>query len=87
MANPMSDEQRIYEKIEKEKLIIPSVIWELLDHHLGNDVYTISLIAGSHVTGQEKEPIPIEDGEKIVKHCVEIKKFLQKLNEATRVKS
>jgi hypothetical protein len=83
MANPLSNEKELYERIQKEKLSIPSIIWELLEHHLGNDVYAISLIAGVYVTGQEKEPIPIEDGEKIIKHCSEIRQFLKKIRAAT----
>lgn len=85
MANPLSNEKEIYETIEKEKLSVPAVIWELLDHHIGNDVYAISLIAGLHVTG-DKEPIPVEDGEKIIKHCEEIRVFLKKLREVARTK-
>ena len=86
MANPLSNEKEIYERIEKKKLTVPQPIWELIDHHIGNDVYMISLIAGSHVIGQEQEPIPVEDGQKIIKHCKEIKAFLQKLSSVTRLK-
>lgn len=86
MANPLSNEKELYEKIEKEKLSVPSVIWQLMEHHLGNEVYAISLIAGTHVTGEDKEPIPANEGEKIIKHCEEIRMFLNKLREATKVK-
>lgn len=86
MANPLSDEREIYEEIEKEKLTIHPLVWNLLCHHIGNDVHAISLIAGSHVFGQNKEPIPPEDGEKILGHCEEIRVFLKKIGEATRPK-
>ena len=86
MANPLSNEKELYERIEKGKLTIPLVIWELIDHHLGNDIYAISLIAGLHVTGEDKESIPVEDGQKIIKHCEEIKQFLKKLSETTQPK-
>ncbi|MDP2941735.1 MAG: hypothetical protein Q8N85_05770 [Candidatus Omnitrophota bacterium] len=79
MANPLPNEKEVYEKIEKEKLTIPSPIWELLTHHLGNDLHAITLIAGSHVTGEDKEAIPPEDGRKIVKHVEEVKEFMDKL--------
>jgi len=84
MANPLSNEKELYEKIEKEKLIIPSAVWQLLEHHIGNDVYAISLIAGTYVTGQDKEPIPVPDGEKIIKHCEGIRQLLKKLGAAAR---
>jgi hypothetical protein len=79
MCNPISNEKEIYEKITKEKLAIPSAVWQLLDHHLGNDLYVITLIASSHVTGERKESIPPEEGKKIIEHCKEIRRFLQKL--------
>jgi len=84
MANPLSNEKEIYEKIAKEKLKIPSAIWELLEHHLGNDLYAISMIVGSHIVGDEKEAIPLEDGEKIIKHVGAIKAFLNKLSNVAR---
>lgn len=86
MANPLSNEKELYERIEKDKLSIPSAVWQLMEHHLGNEVYAISLIAGTHVTGEDKEPIPVNEGEKIVKHCEEIRQFLKKLREATKAK-
>lgn len=86
MANPLPNEKEIYEKISKEKLTVPEEVWELLSHHLGNDLYAISLIAGSYVTGEEKEPIPPEDGEKIIKHIEAIRGFLQKIKQATAEK-
>jgi|GEM_PF-1058717 len=37
MANPLYNEEALYEAIEKNKLQIPREIWELLNHHLRND--------------------------------------------------
>lgn len=79
MCNPLPNEKALYEKIEKEKLVVPAVVWELLDHHLGNDLYVINLIVGSHLSGGIYEPIPPEEGEKILRCCEEIRQFLQKL--------
>ncbi|MBI5049592.1 MAG: hypothetical protein HZC11_01635 [Nitrospirae bacterium] len=79
MCNPLNNEKEIYEKITKERLAVPSAIWQLLDHHLGNDLYIITLIAGSHVTGESQELIPPEEGKKIIERCEEIGWFLQKL--------
>lgn len=82
MANPLSNEKELYERIEREKMTIPDPIFELLEHHLGNDLYAIILIAGSRVTGEDKEPIPIADGEKIIKHVEEIRAFMVKMRKA-----
>lgn len=80
MANPLPNEKEIYEKIEREKLSVPLPIWDLINHHIGNDLYAISLIAGTYVTGEDKEAIPPEDGKKIVKHVEEIKGFMDKIS-------
>ena len=85
MANPLPNEKELYEKIVSDKLIIADAVWELLEHHLGNDVYAISLIAGSSVSGSEKEPIPIGNGEKILKHCTNIRSFMKRLKELTKL--
>lgn len=87
MANPLTNEKELYAEIEKNKLSIPPAIWQLIEHHLGNDVYTISLIIGSHAAGDEKKPIPADDGEKVIKHCLEIRAFLKKLKEAIEHKN
>jgi hypothetical protein len=83
MCNPLNNEEKIYEVIKHEHLDIPPLIWELIDHHLGNDLYIINLIAGSHVVGKDKNPIPVEQGEKIIKYCKEINLFFRKLKEVT----
>lgn len=83
MCNPLNNEEKIYEVIENKHLGVSPLIWQLIGHHLGNDLYIISLIAGSHVSGQDKDPIPVEQGEKIIKYCGEIKRFFKKLREVT----
>lgn len=79
MCNPLNNEEKIYEVIEKKRLGIPPLIWQLLDHHLGNDLFIITLIAGCHVSGHTQEPIPPEEGKRIIERCQEIRRFLQKL--------
>ena len=83
MANPLPHEKEIYEKIAKEKLTIPQPIWELLDHHIGNDLYAIFAIVGLYTSGEDKESIPPAEGEKIIKHGEAIKTLLNKVKEAT----
>lgn len=82
MANPLPNEQEIYEKIKKENITIHPAIWELIDHHIGNGLYMINLILGSTVL--DGEPLSEEDARKILKHSKEINGFLDKLAEATK---
>lgn len=84
MANPLSDEAQIFEKIKKENIKVPLLVWQLIDHYIGNDVHAMQFIVGSHIVGDDPEPIPVEHGKKILHHCNEVRKFLIKLKEATR---
>ncbi len=43
MANPLPNEEEVYRRIEEENINIPSFVWELLDHHIRNDLNVISL--------------------------------------------
>jgi hypothetical protein len=83
MSNPLNNEKAVYQKIIKEKLIIPSIIWQLLDHHLRNDLNVISLIVGYYIAGNAQESIPPTEGKKIIERCEEISRFLKKLKDAT----
>jgi len=84
MAKPLYNEAEYYEKIKKENIKINPAIWEMIDHYIGNDVYAILMIVGSHIIGDDPEDIPAEDGKKLIAHCEGIKKFLEKLKKATK---
>jgi hypothetical protein len=43
MANPLRDEDKIYEKIKKENITVHPLIWELISHHIRNDLFMLSL--------------------------------------------
>lgn len=91
MANPLSNENELYEKIQKiVKKGDPDVkellncMWSLTDHHMGNEVYAIQLNIGTYVTGMNPEPIPVEGGTRVMQNCDKIRKFFEKLKEATK---
>jgi len=84
MANPLPNEQEIFEKIKKENITIHPLIWELINHHIGNDLYMINLIVG--LTILDGEPLTEENANKIIKHSKEIQSFLDKLAQATKPK-
>ena len=84
MAKPLSNEAEIFERIKNQNIKVHPLVWELIDHYIGNDVHIIQLIAGSYVVGDEPEGIPVDHGRKIIAQCDELRKFLRKLKEATR---
>lgn len=85
MANPLTNEQEIYEKIRKENITLHPLIWQLIEHHINNDVYMINLIIGSTVL--EGESLSEENAKKILSHGKAIKDFLDKLWKLTKPKS
>jgi len=47
MANPLIDEEKMYVKIKEAGIIVHPVVWELINHHVRNDLYLVSIAAGS----------------------------------------
>ena len=48
MANPMPNEDKVYERLKREKITIDHDIKELINHHVRNDVNWISMFAGDY---------------------------------------
>lgn len=78
MSNPLPNEAEIYKKIKDGNINIHPLLMELLEHHIGNDVYMINLIIGSTVL--DGEPLSVENAKKILGHCDQIKDILEKLD-------
>jgi len=77
MSNPLPNEQEIYAKIKKENITIHPLVWQLIEHHINNDIYMINLIIGSTVL--DGEPLSEENARKIISHGKAISDFLAKL--------
>jgi len=82
MANPMSNEQEIYERIKKERITIDPLIWQLMEHHINNDIYMVNLIIGSTVL--DGVSLSEENAKKILHHTKAIKEFLDKLSKLVK---
>lgn len=77
MANPLPDERDIISKIKKEGLSIDPSFWELINHHIGNELYMINLIVGATVL--RDKPLSMDNSRKVLKHTEEIARFLKRL--------
>lgn len=84
MANPLNNEDEIYAKLKKETIKLHPLVWELIEHHVSNDVNAIQYIAGAYVACDNPEDIPAADGKKILTRCDGVRKFLNKLRECTK---
>jgi len=94
MANPLSNEKELYEKMEKiVKKGSPDVVdlincmWQLTDHHMGNEVYAIQMNVGTFVSCMDPEPIPVDSAKRVLQNCDRIRKYFEKLKEATKPKN
>jgi hypothetical protein len=92
MANPLPDEAKIYNEIEEiVKRSHPDVkelltkMWTLMGHHIGNDIHAMQFIAGNYIQDNPPNPIPAEDGQKLLERCESIRKFTHKLKESTKL--
>ena len=47
MANPLPEEEKIEEQIKKENIKVDPIVWELISHHIRNDLNSMSIILGS----------------------------------------
>ena len=85
MANPLPNEDDLYQQIENRKLTVHPIIWELLSHHIGNDLYMINLILGATILSRNNpRPMTTEEAQKIYERIMLIKDFLDKLRKATK---
>jgi len=84
MANPLPKEKEIYERLKKENIIIHPLIWELINHHIRNELHMINLIIGSTVL--DGEILSEGDAGKVLKHSKAIQEFLDELWKVTEKK-
>ena len=84
MANPLGNEKELYERIKKEKIEIHPIIWDLLSHHIGNDLYAITMGLQTTVLDPlHPKPLTEEIAKKMLERAFNIKELIYKLREAT----
>ena len=84
MANPLSNEDELYERIEKEKIDIHPIVWELLTHHIGNDLSMITMgLQTSLLDPDYPKPLTKEKAQKMLDSALNIKKLVDRLKKAT----
>lgn len=94
MANPLSNETELYNKIKEivkkgdpDVKALVDCVWSLTDHHMGNEIYAIQMNVGTYVTGTNPEVIPVEGGMRVLQNCDRIRKFFKELKDATKPKN
>lgn len=82
MSNPMREEEQIYKQIREQNVTIHPLVWELIDHHISNDLYIINIILGSTIL--DGQSFTKENAESVLAHSKAIKDFLIKLGKETK---
>ncbi len=77
MANPLNNEQALYDQIKNEKITVPLVIWDLMYRYLGDEISAMTQITLSY--WRCNEPIPVSDAGKLLDHSKKINTVIRKI--------
>ena len=81
MANPIPDEDKLYQILNDERVKVHPIIWQLLDHHIRNDLNAISMLAGDIFDRQGS--ITQKEIDSMISRIINISSLLKKLQKAT----
>ena len=82
----VEDDGRLKE-IQQEGMALHPMIKEFFMHYVGNDTQMINFAASFYLDPIDEQPIPVEDAKKILSYTVSMKDFLDRLREATFLKT
>lgn len=74
MANPLSNEAELYERIKNENITVEPGIWDLIYHKIGDDVSAINLLCQYYLSNQQE--IPFKEAEKIIAYVMDVKQII-----------
>jgi hypothetical protein len=77
MANPLPNEKELFERIKTERITVEPGIWDLIYHHVGDDITAINLLCAYYLS--RKEPIPVKEAEKILVYTRHIRDIVRKV--------
>lgn len=83
MANPLPNENELYERIKKENITIHPVVWELLTHHIGNDLALVTMPLEMMLDPKYPIEITKDKAKSMLEHAMSIKDLIHKLKDAT----
>ena len=77
MANALPHEKELYDKIRDEHITIHPFIWDTLYYYLGDYITAVHFVAAYYVL--KNEPIPVEDGRKILNYSRQMNELVRKI--------
>ena len=82
MANPLPNEAELYERIKKENITIHPIIWELLTHHIGNDLGMVTMPLEMMLDPKHPISLTPKRAKSMLEHAMSIKDLINKLKDA-----
>lgn len=83
MANPLKNENELYQKIKDENITIHPLVWDTIYHYLGDYVSAISVISLLYI--EKNEPMPVSDGRRILEYTKKIIEIVGKILHPERI--
>lgn len=83
MANPLNNEQEIYQRIKEEKIEVDPTLWDVMYHYLGDYVSSINLLAADSV--ETNQPIALEDAKKMLDYAMKASQIVSKLTRPKKI--
>ncbi|MGD0336357.1 MAG: phosphopantetheine-binding protein [Candidatus Omnitrophota bacterium] len=82
MANPLPEEEKLYEQIKNERITVTTEIWDLIYNRLGDDISSINLLCQYYLdAGQD---IPALEARKILQYTRHIKGIMNQVTCVSR---
>ncbi len=79
----ITDKDIRLQKIKNEAVILDPLIREFYTHYLGNDLHIMGMCIQFYLDPKGAQPIPVADARKILDATLSMRKFLDRLREAT----
>lgn len=74
MANPLAEEEKLYQQIKDEHILVPPETWRLIYQHIGNAVSVINLMGNYYI--MIRESMPVDVAKSILRFTQKIKQTL-----------
>ena len=77
MANPLPNEQELYERIAKEQIKVHPELWTAIYHYISDSIIVINLIVRYFI--DKNQTIPKQEARRILDHADRMTKVYKKL--------
>jgi len=81
MARPLPQESLIYERLKQQNVQVDAQVWEILEHHIRNDLFLIEMVI--ETSFYDSTPVKERDMKMAIERVKNIVGVISRLKEAT----